>query len=187
MYSSCSYFSSHLFRKSSILIVPSNMSSRLLTVTAQAAALSAVSNTLAQGFTVYRERALSSIDPVAFAHFILLAVITTPPNYQWQLALERNFPSTRKKDGAAAKKKDDDAAFQDRNDQNNGKETLSVTNTLAKFLLDQTVGATLNTVFFIAMINLLRGAGWSQVVTAVQRVRYPSAFFPANPVTDLCL
>ena len=142
------------------------MSSRLLRVTTEAAVLAAISNTLAQGLTVYREGAWSAVDPVTFFHFVILAIITTPPNYKWQLALENNFPSNGKKerDATAAKKKDDDAVV------NEEKETLSITNTVAKFLLDQSVGATLNTIFFIVMINLLRGATWSQTLTAVQRV-----------------
>lgn len=147
------------------------MSSDLLRVTLEGAVLSAISNTLAQGFNVYRDRAWSSIDPVAFFHFIFLAIITTPPNYKWQMALERNFPSSyKKKDSAAArKKKDDDAPTPDEKD--GGKETLSIANTLAKFVLDQTVGATLNTIWFIVMINFLRGATPSQILTTVQRVR----------------
>ncbi|KIX08959.1 uncharacterized protein Z518_00037 [Rhinocladiella mackenziei CBS 650.93] len=146
------------------------MSSRLPTVTAQAAAISALSNALAQGLTAYREQALSSIDPVAFFHFIILAVITTPPNYQWQLVLEETFPSNAKKDTQAVKKKDDDVAVNDKDDE---KETLSLANTIAKLLLDQSIGASLNTIFFIVMINLLRGATWSQALTAVQRDFFP--------------
>ena len=147
------------------------MSSRLLRVTTEAAVISAVSNTLAQGLTVYRKGALSAIDPVTFLHFVILAIITTPPNYQWQLALEKNFPSNGKneEDMRALKKKDDDAVANEKKE----KKGLSITNTVAKFLLDQSVGATLNTVFFIVMINLLRGATWSQTLTAVQRVRAP--------------
>ncbi|EXJ91632.1 hypothetical protein A1O3_00182 [Capronia epimyces CBS 606.96] len=144
------------------------MSSRLLAVTVQGAAISALSNTLAQGFTVYRERSLSSIDPVSFLHFIILAVISTPLNYQWQLALENHFPSTFKKDTVALKKKEDGTTVQDES-----REQLSIPNTLAKFILDQTVGSALNTLYFVAMINVLKGAGWSQVLTALQRDFWP--------------
>lgn len=138
------------------------MSSRLLGVTVQGALLSAASNTLAQGFNVYREGNLSAIDPGAFIHFILFAIISTPPNYKWQVFLEESFPS-HPKDTSAAKKKDDDAT-------DGGKGTFSIVNTVAKFVLDQTVGAVMNTILFIVVINLLRGAGWSAVVTAVQKV-----------------
>lgn len=141
------------------------MSSRLFTVTWQGAAIAALSNTLAQGFTFYRDRSLSSIDPVAFVHFVILAIISTPPNYKWQLFLEESFPSTYKKDASKQKEKNDGTTATTGQD-----EKLSITNTVAKFVLDQTIGSALNTVYFIAMINLLRGAGWSQILTAVQRV-----------------
>jgi len=145
------------------------MSSRLLTVTAQGAALAAASNTLAQGFTIYRDRTqtLSAFDPVTLFHFVLYSVISTPPNYKWQLWLEDNFPSNpKKKDVAAApeKKNDDNVKGEEE------KQTLSVTNTIAKFVLDQSIGAAFNTLLFITMINLFRGAGYDKIVTAVQRV-----------------
>ncbi|KAK5442007.1 hypothetical protein LTS15_011165 [Exophiala xenobiotica] len=144
------------------------MSSRLLTVTAQGAALAAASNTLAQGFTIYLDRTqtLSAFDPVTLFHFVLYSVISTPPNYKWQLWLEDNFPSNpKKKDVAAApeKKNDDNVKGEEE------KQTLSVTNTIAKFVLDQSIGAAFNTLLFITMINLFRGAGYDKIVTAVQR------------------
>ncbi|KIW54193.1 hypothetical protein PV05_06570 [Exophiala xenobiotica] len=138
------------------------MSARLLTVTAQGAALAAASNTLAQGFTIYRDQTLSAFDPVTLLHFVLYSVISTPPNYKWQLWLEDNFPSNPKKDVAAPEKKSDDAKGEE-------KQTLSVTNTIAKFVLDQSIGAAFNTLLFITMINLFRGAGYDKIMTAVRR------------------
>lgn len=147
------------------------MSSALLTATMQAAVLSALSNVLAQGLTAYRSNAHSPFDVIGLVHMVVLAILQTPPNFKWQMALEENFPSSGKKpvDAVAIKKKDDDAKV---NEKEKGKETLSITNTVMKFTLDQTVGATLNTVFFIVIINLLRGAGWSTIFTSVQRVSY---------------
>lgn len=158
------------------------MSSQLLTVTMQAAVLSGLSNMLAQGLTAYRSSAHSPFDVVGFVHMVVLAILQTPPNYKWQMALEENFPSSGKKpvDAAAIKKKDDDAKV---DEKEKGKETLSITNTVMKFVLDQTVGATLNTVFFIVIINLLRGASWSTTVTAVQRVschHLPALYRPTD-------
>lgn len=147
------------------------MTSQLLTVTMQAAVLSALSNILAQGLTAYRSNAYSSFDYVGFTQMVILAILQTPPNYKWQMALEENFPSSGKKpvDAAAIKKKDDDAKVEEKKGE---KEELSIANTVVKFMLDQTVGASLNTIFFIVMINLLRGAGWNAAVTAVQRVSF---------------
>ncbi|KEF63439.1 uncharacterized protein A1O9_01417 [Exophiala aquamarina CBS 119918] len=145
------------------------MSSQLLTVVMQAGVLSGLSNILAQGLTAYRSNAYSSFDYVGFTQMVILAILQTPPNYKWQMALEENFPSSGKKpvDAAASKKKDDDEKK-----KGEEKEELSITNTMVKIMLDQTVGASLNTIFFIIMLNLLRGAGWSAAVTAVQRDFY---------------
>lgn len=146
------------------------MSSPLLTATMQAGVLSGLSNTLAQGLTAYRSNVYSSFDVVGFVQMIILAMLQTPPNYKWQMALEENFPSSGSKpvDAAALKKKDDDVKIKEKG--TTGPETLSIKNTVAKFVLDQTVGAALNTIYFIILINLLRGAGWSTAVAAVQRV-----------------
>jgi len=150
------------------------MTSQLLIVTMQAAAIGALSNVLAQGLTAYRSNAHSSFDYVGFSQMVILAILQTPPNYKWQMALEDNFPSSGKKpvDAAAIKKKDDDAKIDEKTKKKGEKEELSTTNTVIKFTLDQTVGASFNTAFFIVMLNLLRGAGWSATVTAVQRVSF---------------
>ncbi|ETI24460.1 hypothetical protein G647_03829 [Cladophialophora carrionii CBS 160.54] len=142
-------------------------SSKLLRVTLEGAVMSAVSNSLAQGFNAYRE-GWSAIDPLAFIHFIILAIITTPPNYKWQLWLEETFPSNPKREGPApAGKKEDDAPVED------DKSALSITNTAAKFLLDQTFGAGFNTLWFIVMINLLRGKSFEHIATTVQNDFFP--------------
>ncbi|KIW92674.1 uncharacterized protein Z519_06521 [Cladophialophora bantiana CBS 173.52] len=143
--------------------------SRLLRVTLEGAIMSAVSNALAQVLRAYRGGG-AYIDPVALVHFIIIAVITTPPNYKWQLALERNFPTNPKRDNKAVdakEKKDDDKRAA------NEKETLSITNTIAKFVLDQTIGASLNTIWFIIVINLLRGESLNHIMTSIQKDFFP--------------
>ena len=130
----------------------------------EAAVMSAVSNTLAQGLNVYHQGS-SAFDPVAFVHFIILAIITTPPNYKWQSWLEETFPSNPERAGPKMpEKKNDDIRNQDE------KNPFSITNTIAKFVLDQTCGAGFNTIWFIVMINLLRGQTLSHILTIVQRV-----------------
>lgn len=61
-------------------------------------------------------------------HFVLFALISTPPNYAWQQALEARFPSGR---GARS--------------------------TLSKFLADQLLAGPLNTLLFVAAMGWLRG------------------------------
>ncbi|KIX99475.1 uncharacterized protein Z520_05051 [Fonsecaea multimorphosa CBS 102226] len=150
-------------------------SSRLLRVTLEGAVMSAVSNTLAQVLRAYRGGGGGAfIDPVALVHFIIIAVITTPPNYKWQLALEKNFPTTRTSNDKVvdARGKREDSGGGDAQAVSK-KETLSVTNTVAKFVLDQTIGASLNTIWFIIMINLLRGESLSYIITTIQKDFFP--------------
>ena len=71
---------------------PREPSFKLLRVTLEGAVMSALSNALAQSFTVYNE-GFSAIDLTTFIHFVILAIITTPPNYKWQSYLEETFPS----------------------------------------------------------------------------------------------
>lgn len=73
----------------------------------------------------------------------------TPPNYQFQKWLEGRWParSGKKKQGS-----------------------LSISNTIRKFLLDQSLGAAANTVAFIVLVNLFRGRGLEMAMKEVQRV-----------------
>ncbi len=149
-------------------------SAKLLRITLDGAVMSATSNALAQGLKAYHE-GWSAVDPVAFVHFIVLAIITTPPNYKWQSWLEETFPTHPKRAGPEkAGKKEDDFLAKDE------KTPLSVTNTIAKFALDQTLGAAFNTVWFIFMINLLRGQSISHIVTTVQNVSLQFRPAPTN-------
>jgi hypothetical protein len=142
----------------------SDPSSKLLRVTLEGAVMSAVSNTLAQSFNVYQD-GFSAIDPVTLVHFVILAIITTPPNYKWQSWLEETFPSNPTRAGSKIdEKKEDDKPTEDE------KAGLSIPNTIAKFVLDQTLGAGFNTVWFIVMINLLRGQTFNHILTTVQNV-----------------
>ena len=50
---------------------------------------------------------------------------------------------------------------------------LDVKNTAKKFLMDQTFGATANTVAFIAGVGALKGMGGAEIVDALRRVCVP--------------
>lgn len=147
------------------------MTDRIVRVTIQGALLAAASNAIAQGFTVYRERSFNALDSLTFVQFILFSILNTPPNYMWQLWLEDNFPANPKKKQKKKKVKSDDAKLDDEEEKK-----LSITNTIIKFLLDQSVGAIYNTTFFITVINLLKGATYTQTVEALSRV----GFFPLH-------
>ena len=50
------------------------------------------------------------------------------------------------------------------------KRTMSWRNTLAKFVLDQTIGALVNTIVFNAAMPGLRGEGWEGCMNGVKQV-----------------
>ncbi|KAM5372391.1 hypothetical protein ACJA88_009140 [Fusarium oxysporum] len=122
-------------------------SSPLVSVTLQSAVLAASSNLLAQVLMAYRLGKPISVEWMPVSQFIIWTAISTPPNYLWQDYLETKFPSynSRQKD---VSKRHGKAA----NDR------LSVPNTLVKTILDQTIGAVVNTFLLCAFINFTKSA-----------------------------
>lgn len=90
---------------------------------------------------------------VQLLHFVLLAFLTTPPNYLWQKYLEVAFPADGKSEAAG------------------GRQRGIVVDTAIKFVLDQTIGASFNTLFFIVVMAFFKGTGLAQTVLAVKEVR----------------
>ncbi|KAJ3467293.1 hypothetical protein MRS44_004857 [Fusarium solani] len=86
-----------------------------------------------------RVRCRDRLDPVF--QFLLFNLICTPPNFMWQDFLETTFPAHPKPKSSKEK---------------NTKPKLSVRNTAIKFLLDQTVGAALNTLLFSTYVHSFR-------------------------------
>lgn len=86
---------------------------------------------------------------------MLLAFLSTPPNYLWQKYLEVKFPADGKSEAAG------------------GRRRGVVVNTAVKFVLDQTIGASFNTLLFIVVMALFKGTGLAQTGVAVKEVRTP--------------
>ncbi len=94
--------------------------------------------------------------------FLIFSLISTPPNYLWQQYLERRFP------GYLVQKLDDE------DDKAKGVEKrLNIRNTLTKFLLDQTLGAVVNTVAFLGAVRLLKGDSLEGALIAIKEVGRP--------------
>ena len=55
-------------------------------------------------------------------------------------------------------------------DNSTSKRKIDVKNTVIKFVLDQTLGATFNTVLFIAGIGALKGMGTNKIVESIKKV-----------------
>jgi protein Mpv17 len=133
------------------------MDGPIASATTQAVVWGALSNVFAQGYTAYRTNSLQSIDMTSFVHFLINAIIVTPPNCLWQNWLEDTFPTTvgetpsenRKSDGKLDKKQ------------------LSIKNTIAKFFLDQTLGCWTNTLMFIMVMGLLKGRSTDAIMFTI--------------------
>lgn len=108
-----------------------------------------------------------------FTHFILFAILSTPPNFLWQSWLESHFP------GYTSKKATSNQELQKRSESKNAAESpksLNVGNTAIKFFLDQTLGATVNTLLFIAGIDAMRGRSANTIVTDCREGFWPLVF-----------
>jgi len=89
----------------------------------------------------------------------LWSIISTPPNFLWQLQLESWYPS------------------QIPLEQNNkGKKIvgtqLSTSNTIKKFATDQLVGAPINTVLFVAFMGCSKGLTGGALAEYITEVRW---------------
>jgi protein Mpv17 len=115
---------------------------------------------------------LSNIDVTSFVQFILYTISISPPNYLWQKLLEDSFPSKipAKTKATDIKKSGSTTAHRENDEQ------FSLTNTAFKFILDQTVGAIVNTVLFICLLDTFRGTTYSQMKSHVMEVRETHSF-----------
>lgn len=50
---------------------------------------------------------------------------------------------------------------------------MSVTNTLAKFILDQTLGAAVNTILFICLMDYMKTNSFANARSNLEKVRAP--------------
>ncbi|CAK7206875.1 hypothetical protein SEUCBS139899_009681 [Sporothrix eucalyptigena] len=115
------------------------MAPPLLPITIQAAVLSVISSLIAQllGASQNKTPLTEAFDGLAILKFVIFAFIMTPPNVLWQTFLESSLPGTRK--APASEKKGEKP-----------KESLNITNTICKTMLDQSFGSSVNTLMFCA-------------------------------------
>jgi protein Mpv17 len=109
---------------------------------------------------------LSLINPTVFLHFVLIALLTTPPNYLWQQFLEDTFPATC----PSKKEKSNDGDGMAASEHEKGR--LNVANTAVKFLLEQSLGAAANTVIFVIVMGMFKGLSIAEIVLAVRNVSW---------------
>ncbi|KAI1187072.1 hypothetical protein F5B17DRAFT_401161 [Nemania serpens] len=141
------------------------MPSPMAKATLAATALSSLSNVLAQILECYRDEQPFAFDTALFLRFVIVALLTAPPNYMWQQLLERTFPAYERKPPADSPRDLEKQraattpeAGAGAGPQPKTKPRLNVRNTLAKWFIDCiTVGAIFNTVAFFVLMGVLKG------------------------------
>lgn len=117
------------------------------------------------------------IEWVPAIQFVIFTIINCPPNFLWQSYLESAFPSTYLVPSAAAL-----AAAASSNEKELDREEkthellepkLSIRNTVVKFLLDQTIGAAVNTLLFSLVFAGFKGANLEQAVQIARQEFWP--------------
>ncbi|EAA36527.1 integral membrane protein [Neurospora crassa OR74A] len=129
-----------------------NEPSPIIKATLQAAVIAGISNILAQAISAYKDGTPLVIDWVPVFQFFLFGVISTPPNFLWQELLETTFPSHHvsptREAIASASASDEKALDREASLGTLVEPRLNKGNTFIKWLLDQTVGAAVNTLLF---------------------------------------
>lgn len=126
--------------------------SPIVIATMQSAVINAVSNIVAQAITAQRSHHPLVIDWVPVLQFFVWGCVNTPPNFMWQDFLESTFPAYHLQPTQAAitsASAGNDTELDKEADEGRLVEPrLNKTNTAIKTLLDQTVGAAVNTLLF---------------------------------------
>ncbi|KAF1942005.1 hypothetical protein EJ02DRAFT_186605 [Clathrospora elynae] len=123
----------------------------MISQTLQGAVLSITSNVLAQAISSYQGNTPFSLNYAQVFKFALFSILSNPPNIVWQGVLEDHFPTNVPSAAPAAEKpgsKPDPT-----------KTSLSKTNVLIKFVLDQTIGAVINTLMFLGYMGYVNAQG----------------------------
>ncbi|KAI1306366.1 hypothetical protein F5Y03DRAFT_140512 [Xylaria venustula] len=141
------------------------MPSPMAKATLASAALSSVSNVLAQILEAYRDERPFAFDIGMFLRFVTVTFLTAPPNYMWQQLLERTFPAYERKRSSGGtgigsesprdleKQLTDEAGA----GPSEPKPKLNLRNTFTKWFIDCiTLGAIFNTVAFFVLMGMLK-------------------------------
>ncbi|KAI9666453.1 MAG: hypothetical protein M1821_004389 [Bathelium mastoideum] len=156
------------------------MPSPIVNATFQATILSSISNILAQFVEAHQEKRPFAFDLLAFVRFVIITVITCPPNYLWQQWLERAFPGRKDVDGPGVGKNEDGIEMAEQGKEKvetshpQRKSRLNIRNTATKWFIDCiTLGALFNTVAFLLLANLLKGHSLDLTMRAIRYETIP--------------
>ncbi|TVY46324.1 hypothetical protein LOCC1_G008477 [Lachnellula occidentalis] len=149
----------------------------LVNATIQACILGAISNLTAQLIAAYKADAPYTIDFTPIIQFVIFSALNTPPNFVWQSFLESAFPSHYLVPSTAAisAASTNNEKELDREEKTDSllEPKLSLQNTAIKFTLDQTIGATINTLIFSLFVAGFKGATVEQAVNAAKGDFWP--------------
>ncbi|KAI8934715.1 hypothetical protein NX059_008404 [Plenodomus lindquistii] len=127
----------------------------ITTQTLQGTVLSITSNVLAQAIKSYQSNSPFSLSLPQVSKFALFSILSGPPNILWQSFLEEKFPTNVRTRTSAASSAEKEKKRDPTTTTITTTTTLSKTNVLIKFLLDQTIGAIINTILFIAYMSFV--------------------------------
>ncbi|KXX76677.1 Protein sym1 [Madurella mycetomatis] len=131
----------------------------IVAATIQTAIINALSAVLAQLITAQQNNKPFHPSPLPIFQFLLFGLVSTPPNFLWQDFLESTFPAyhaapTREAVASAAAARDDSKELDGEARAGRSVEPrLNKRNTLAKAVLDQTVGAVVNTLLYSCFMH----------------------------------
>ncbi|THZ54123.1 hypothetical protein D6C88_09580 [Aureobasidium pullulans] len=161
------------------------MLSPIVSSTLQATAIAAASNVIAQLLEQRsKQQAPTTISAADFLRFVIFTLLTAPPNYLWQHALERVFPGRKPIDSTKTVlpryeiREHDELLGEDVLQLEEEIETkLDWKNTMIKWFVDcMTLGALLNTAAFLILMGIMKGRSPGEIETVLHTVCFPVSF-----------
>ncbi|THZ20485.1 hypothetical protein D6C89_07154 [Aureobasidium pullulans] len=158
------------------------MLSPIVSSTLQATAIAAASNVIAQLLEQRsKQQAPTTVSAADFLRFVIFTLLTAPPNYLWQHALERVFPGRKPIDSTKTVlpryeiREHDELLGEDVLQQEEEFETkLDWKNTMIKWFVDcMTLGALLNTAAFLILMGIMKGRSPGEIGTALRTDTFP--------------
>ncbi|KAG9243485.1 Mpv17/PMP22 family protein [Calycina marina] len=152
------------------------MVSPILEATIQSCILASTSCLIGQAITSYKT------DTLAFSfgqmlQFAMFSFLNCPPNFVWQTYLENTFPSTTtvpsKRALSAASAGNEKELDREEKEHVIVDAKLHIPNTIAKFVLDQTVGAAANTLMFSFLFAGYGGMEYGQAIQVCKQDFWP--------------
>ncbi|THV87838.1 hypothetical protein D6D29_00460 [Aureobasidium pullulans] len=158
------------------------MLSPIVSSTLQATAIAAASNVIAQLLEQRsKQQAPTTVSAADLLRFVIFTLLTAPPNYLWQHALERVFPGRKSIDSTKTIlpryeiREHDELLGEDVLQQEEEFETkLDWKNTMIKWFVDcMTLGALLNTAAFLVLMGIMKGRSPGEIGTALRTDTFP--------------